>query len=100
MASRYIYSEKLNTKETKKRYLESVIYPKIPNSDEDFYIVTQSTDRLDLLSNQYYGDPQYWWVIAIANNINDGTLYIDSGRQIRIPTNLAPILVELERINR
>lgn len=97
---RYTYSETLTQKETKKRYLESVIYPKIPFSDEDFYVITQSTDRLDLLSNQYYGDTKYWWVIAVANNINDGTLYIEEGRQIRIPTNLPGVLSELERINR
>lgn len=98
--ARYTYAETLTTKETKKRYLESVIYPKIPFSDEDVYVITQSTDRLDLLSNQYYGNPQYWWVIAIANNINDGTLYIQEGRQLRIPNDLPGILNELERINR
>jgi hypothetical protein len=98
--ARYTYAETLVTKETKKRYLESVIYPKIPFSDEDFYIITQSTDRLDLLSNQYYGDAQYWWVIAVANNINDGTLYVDAGKQIRIPSDLPNILSELDRINR
>jgi len=100
MASRYTYSENLTTKETKKRYLESVIYPKIPLSDEDFYIITTSSDRLDLLSNQYYGDPQYWWVISIANNLNDASLYIGEGKQIRIPSDLTPIFVELEKINR
>ena len=97
--ARYTYSETLTTKETKRRYLESVIYPKIPFSEEDIYVVTTATDRLDLLANQYYGDVAYWWVIAVANNINDGTLYIEEGRQIRIPANLPSILNELERIN-
>ena len=97
--ARYTYSETLTTKETKRRYLESVIYPKIPLSDEDLYIIASSTDRLDLLANQYYGNPIYWWVIAVANNINDGTLYIEEGKQIRIPADLPTILNELERIN-
>ena len=97
--ARYTYAETLTQKETKKRYLESVIYPKIAISDEDIYIITQSTDRLDLLSNQYYGSPQYWWVIAVANNINDASLYITEGRQIRIPADLPKILNDLERIN-
>lgn len=100
MANRYIYSETLTTKETKKRYLESVIYPKIPLSDDDYYIITTASDRLDLLSNQYYGDPKFWWVIAVANNLNNASLYVDAGRQLRIPTDLTPILVELEKINR
>jgi hypothetical protein len=97
--ARYTYSETLTTKETKRRYLESVIYPKIPLSDEDLYIIASSSDRLDLLANQYYGNPIYWWVIAVANNINDGTLYIEEGKQIRIPADLPTILNELERIN-
>lgn len=97
--ARYTYAETLTQKETKKRYFGSVIYPKIPFSDEDFYIIASATDRLDLLSNKYYGDSVYWWVIAVANNINDGTLYIEEGRQIRIPGNLPGILNQLERIN-
>jgi hypothetical protein len=98
--SRYTYAETLLQKETKRRYLESVIYPKIPLSDEDIYVITNSTDRLDLLANQYYGNTMYWWVIAVANNINDGTLYIEEGRQLRIPKNLPAILNELDRINK
>lgn len=97
--SRYTYAETLTQKETKRRYLESVIYPKIPFSDEDFYVITSSTDRLDLLANQYYGDSIYWWVIAVANNINDGTLYLEEGRQLRIPADLPSILNELNRTN-
>jgi hypothetical protein len=98
--ARYTYAETLVTKETKKRYLESVIYPKIPFSDEDLYIIAESADRFDILSNKYYGDPKYWWVIAVANNINDASLYIEPGRQIRIPSDLPAILNELDRINR
>jgi hypothetical protein len=98
--ARYTYAETLTQKETKKRYFESVIYPKIPFSEEDFYVIVNSTDRMDLLSNQYYQDPQYWWVIAVANNINNASLYMEEGRQIRIPGNLSGILSELERINR
>lgn len=97
--ARYTYAETLVQKETKRRYLESVIYPKIPFSDEDTYLITSSTDRLDLLANQYYGDSVYWWVIAVANNINDGTLYLEEGRQLRIPADLPTILNELNRTN-
>lgn len=97
--ARYTYSEILTTKETKRRYLESTIYPKIPFSEDDNYIIVSSTDRLDLLANRYYNDASYWWVIAVANNINDGTLYLEEGRQLRIPANLPEILGELDRTN-
>jgi len=100
MASRYSYSKTLTTNETKKKYLESTIYPKIKPTDDDMYIIAQSNDRLDILALKYYGDKNYWWIIAVANNLNDASLYIETGRQLRIPSNISAITSELERINK
>ncbi len=100
MASRYTYSKKLTTKETKKQYLETTIYPKIKPTDNDVYIITTVSDRLDVLANKYYGDKNLWWIIAVANNLNDASLHIDAGTQLRIPSNISEINSELERINR
>ena len=45
-----------------------------------------ATDRLDLLANQYYGDPTQWWVIANANpELNPDWTNIEPGTVIRIP---------------
>jgi len=52
--ARYINSDILKTKETKKQYLESTIYPIIRASDNDMYIISEAGDRLDLLANKYY----------------------------------------------
>ncbi len=100
MANRYQYSETLTTKETKKKYLESTIYPKIKPTNEDIYIIATQSDRLDLLAAKYYGDPTYWWIISVANNLNDASLAIESGKQLRIPGNISTVLTEFERINR
>ncbi len=97
---RYQYSETLTTKDTKKKYLESTIYPKIKPTNEDTYIISTQSDRLDLLASKYYGNTMYWWIIAVANNLNDASLSIESGKQLRIPANLTQILNEFERINR
>ena len=99
MANRYTHSEILKTKDTKKQYLESTIYPKIKPSNDDVYIISSQSDRLDLLATKYYGDPTYWWVIAVANNLNDASLFIQSGKQLRIPGNISNIMSELKRIN-
>ena len=99
MVNRYQYSETLTTKETKKKYLESTIYPKIKPTNEDIYIISTQSDRLDLLAAKYYGDPTYWWVISVANNLNDASLSIESGKQLRIPGNLSSVLSEFKRIN-
>jgi hypothetical protein len=100
MASRYTYSTVQTEKDTKKRYLGSLIYPKIKPTDNDFYIISESTDRLDLLANKYYGDKNLWWVIAVANNLNKASLYVGEGIQLRIPSNLSQILNDLEKINK
>lgn len=100
MANRYQYSETLTTKETKKKYLESTIYPKIKPTNDDIYIISTQSDRLDLLAAKYYGDSNYWWIISVANNLNDASLAIEVGKQLRIPGNISTVLTEFERINR
>ena len=60
---------------------------RIPLKNDDIYVATQTGDRLDLLSNQYYGSPTYWWIIANANNIHDGKLGLKDGTILRIPAD-------------
>ena len=100
MANRYQYSQTLQTKGTKKKYLGSVIYPKIKPSDDDLYIISDTSDRLDILASKYYNDKTLWWIIATANNLNDASLSITPGTQMRIPSNLSRILNDFEKINR
>jgi hypothetical protein len=100
MASRYTYATNLTTTDTKRKYLGSVIYPKIKASNDDVYIVTDTADRLDILASKYYGDQTLWWIIATANNLNDASYSIEAGKQLRIPGNLAKILNDFEKINK
>lgn len=100
MANRYGYSAVLKSKETKKEYLESTIYPKIKPTDNDLYIISEAGDRLDLLAQKYYNDTRKWWIIATANNINDATFYVEPGKQLRIPSDINAILNDLQKINK
>jgi hypothetical protein len=100
MANRYLNTGELKTKFSKKRYLASTIYPKIKATDNDMYIISESSDRLDLLAHKYYGDQNLWWIIAVANNLNDASLFIEEGIQLRIPSNIGNILRDLEKINK
>jgi hypothetical protein len=100
MANRYNYSKIIRTSETKKNYLESTIYPKIKATDNDLYIISTQGDRLDLLASQYYSDRNLWWVIAVANNLNDASLSIEPGKQLRIPGNISNILSDLQKVNK
>ena len=100
MANRYAYSKVIRSNETKKQYLESTIYPKIKANDNDFYIISEAGDRLDLLANKYYNDKTKWWIIATANNINDATFYVESGIQLRIPSDVNAVMNSLEKLNK
>lgn len=48
--------------------------------------VWQFGDRLDKLANQFYGDDELWWIIAIANGIAY-PLGIKPGTVIRVPSD-------------
>lgn len=84
-----------------KRYYRNSVYPSIPESLDDIYVMTEYGDRVDILANQFYNDPSLWWIITIAN---PGKLKRDSyvcppGLQIRIPLDPSPIIAEYERLN-
>lgn len=91
MASRYENNEKQKLKDGREVY-RTRIYPNIPLKESDTYIVTQTGDRLDTLSYQYYGDQSLWWIIASANNIHDASFAVEDGTILRIPTDYLQII--------
>jgi hypothetical protein len=76
-------------------------YPEVSLSPNDIYVYTTQGDRFDTLSQQYYKDSSLWWVISIANTdkINQSTLVIPEGLQIRIPANYSVIIQDFNIIN-
>lgn len=53
--------------------------------NDNFFTVTESEkNRLDIVSYSYYGTPNYWWVIAMANYIID-PFDVPVGTNLRIP---------------
>lgn len=83
-----------NTEKTLKdgrKVLRTRIFPNIPLRDDDVYIVTQSGDRLDTISSQYYNDSTLWWIIASANKIHGADLGCKDGSVLRIPQNYIEI---------
>lgn len=86
-------------KKGNKRIQNQTIYPPIIPKASDVYLRVQDGQRLDTLANTYYGDPAMWWIIAQANAITGGTLFVPAGKQIRIPQDIASIAADLETIN-
>lgn len=59
----------------------------VPPADDDQQVeVTQGWEgRLDLLSTDFYGTPELWWVIADANQLLDPLGEVKLGAQLRVP---------------
>lgn len=91
MASRYQNNKVQKLKDGRQVY-RTKIYPNIPLTDTDMYIVSQEGDRLDTLAYQYYGDQSLWWIIATANNIHDASFAVEDGTILRVPQNYLEII--------
>ena len=73
-------------------------YPAFPKQPTDLYIISRDQDRLDILSNEFYEDPRFWWVIAKANNLGKGSLDVPVGMQLRIPFPITDLTVSLKQV--
>lgn len=98
--------EKINTTKSQnvstygKRYFVNNIYPDIPITDTDLYVITVLGDRLDLLAQDIYGDSSLWWIIASANSLSGDSLVPPIGQQLRIPSDIQSVINNYNSINR
>ena len=78
-----------------KRYYRPTVVRGIPLKDTDRFIYPVDGDRFDTLAQRFYGDSNLWWIIAKANNINDGSIGLKPEKRIRIPVEIQSILDSL-----
>ena len=57
--------------------------PKFEESNSDILLIATEGDRCDLISQEYYGTPDFWWYVASVNNLKSNN--IKAGTQIRVP---------------
>jgi len=82
-------------------YYKTTLYPEVPLSESDIYVITDEGDRYDLLADQYYGDSTLWWIISISNlSLPQNSLYPPIGSQIRIPLDYVGIVQSFNQLNR
>lgn len=98
MIKRYKTLERAKT-EKGTSYIRNAIYPKIPETDKDFYVIATAGDRYDILAKEFYKDQSLWWVIASANNNVGGTLIPTPGVQLRIPADVNGAIKLFEQVN-
>lgn len=70
--------------------------PDILDGVETIEHIIQAGERLDIIAHRYYGDEDYWWVVAIANRIMD-PFTLEVGRRLRIPSEARAILDKMQR---
>lgn len=93
-----------NTKKTKQdpkgsEFFLNNVYPDIPVTEEDDYIIAVLGDRLDLIASDFYGDASLWWIIASANSLPGDSLYPEPGTQLRIPPNAITVINQYKQVN-
>jgi nucleoid-associated protein YgaU len=70
--------------------------PDLLDGVNTFDHIVQGGERLDVIAHKYYGDEDYWWVIALANRIMD-PFTLEVGRRLRIPSEAKSIMDKLPR---
>jgi hypothetical protein len=98
MARRYQNIQVRKTLNKKIGYLPT-FYPSVTVTNEDYYIIAREQDRMDLLANDFYGDPTLWWVIAMANDLDRDSMFPPLGFQLRIPNNANDAITEFDQLN-
>jgi hypothetical protein len=99
MANRYRDIKQFNTSDGI-TYRANSIYPQVPLSDKDYYVITTAGDRYDTLALQFYNDTSLWWIIAAANNSEQASLVVEPGVQIRIPYDKTIALDLYNQVNK
>lgn len=75
------------------------LYPDIPESEDDIYFIATAGDRYDTIAKRFYGNVEFWWIVASANNSTKDNLVIKPGDQIRVPANKDIVLKLFEQLN-
>jgi hypothetical protein len=84
--------------ENGKQVMMTTLLGKIKPRSSDVFVVMVDKTRLDHLAHKFYKNAGYWWIIASANNIK-GTMFAESGKQIRIPMEINNIVSNHSSLN-
>lgn len=67
-----------------------------PATDQNYVVTDKDIGRLDLISFDFYGTPNLWWVIAHVNNIIDPIVDMETGTSLAIPDQARIFSAQLE----
>lgn len=61
-------------------------YPVIDPAPDDIKYTVDANDRIDRIATRFYGSPDLWWIIAVANNLALLPNDLNANTQLRIPS--------------
>lgn len=99
MANRYRDIKRSRTTDGTE-FVNNPIYPEIPLSENDYYVISTAGDRYDTLAKDFYSDYTLWWIIASANNSQRASLIVEPGIQLRIPADKDNIIQLYNQVNK
>lgn len=83
--AKYINRITINKTDSGKRYYNTTI-PSTPTlADRPEQYIARQGDRWDTLAYKFYGKASLWYVLAIANDGVNGSIFIRPGTTINIP---------------
>ena len=86
MLPRYLTNFQISTTRSGIRYYQTNIKNIIPPDIFEYTITAQDGDRFDTRAARYYKDASKWWIIAKANKLLNGTMFVKGGTQLIIPS--------------
>ena len=66
--SRYDTVKKVNDKDIQR--IGTATLPEYEEKNSDILLIATHGDRCDLLSQEFYGTPDFWWFIATVNKLS------------------------------
>lgn len=85
--------------ETGKTIYNQVYYPELGSQEEDYYIITSTQDRYDLIAMDFWGNENLWWVLPTINNLECDSMFPPIGIQLFIPKNIESFQNKFQQIN-
>lgn len=84
MKNRY---KELKKSKTNKGSVYSISLLESFDMNQKFYTTytPSNLERLDNIAYKFYGNSKYWYIIAKANNIVNGSFYAPEGKTLKIP---------------
>ena len=98
MSSRYQTIDTIKT-DTGKTIYNQTYYPSVGDKEDDIYIITSYTDRLDLIAYDFWGDASLWWLVAMVNNLECDSFFPPIGIQLKIPKDVIPLINAFNKEN-